>query len=268
MPLAIRIRACRNQLVSNSFTFCTCAPRCRPDFPTPVPSTLAKPPRICTSHSYLNFNSFNTCAPAPPISFDFCTYKTPRGSPHAAMSQKQTTSIPSSFSSPRASANSASLRCPCNLLCSQLAAEPSSMPILNHQSPVTNHESPITSRRIFIFNHLRTQFLPSPAFSGVCTLPGEGVPPVSNQLSFIGLRNPPFDNPSVLNRLSNFSRRGVGSYRLLRPVPLALTAVPPRFSVRPSAFHPHRRYNPRMRSTPFPAMARTTLLAPAPGHST
>ena len=57
------------------FGFCTCTPSATRKSATAVVSADTKTPRICTFHSYFNFNPFNRCALAPPISFSSCRYK-------------------------------------------------------------------------------------------------------------------------------------------------------------------------------------------------
>jgi len=72
MPLAIPILA-------SPFRMCRCTISSKSRFLTPLLSAHTRHPvgraRICTFHSYLNFNPFNTYAPAPHISFSFCRYE-------------------------------------------------------------------------------------------------------------------------------------------------------------------------------------------------
>src|SRR5271155_3815932 len=75
MHRAMLIREPAAQISANSLGFCTYTPSHWCNSLTLAVSADAKPPRICTFHSHLNFNPFNTYVLAPSNSSSFCTYK-------------------------------------------------------------------------------------------------------------------------------------------------------------------------------------------------
>ena len=81
MHRATPIRERNEAPQANCFGFCTCAPSVGRASATSLLSADTRHQvgraRICTFHSYLNFNPFNRYAPTPAISFGFCRCKTP-----------------------------------------------------------------------------------------------------------------------------------------------------------------------------------------------